>query len=249
MEVGLDMAVRSTERLWQSMSICSNNLACDVVPGYRASHSYVKALGSVWQQQGGQPSDPGFDMVDRSSFVSGTLKQTGRELDVAVDGPGWLVVRGDGEEEGLTRGGALVLTATGELLAGPGLPLVGTGGVVTLPEFTSVAIGADGTVSVVPRGGTESEVVTSLRLVNPPAALLKRGVDGLFRMSDGSRPAVDASVKVAGGVLEQSNVNAVEQYLALVSAGRNMDVHVRLLRSFDQVASRGNEVLRPSHTG
>ncbi|WP_257285504.1 flagellar basal body rod C-terminal domain-containing protein, partial [Endozoicomonas sp. SESOKO1] len=178
-----------------------------------------------------------------TDFTSGFLKPTGRQLDIAIDGAGWLVVEDARGQAGLTRNGLLSLTATGEVLTGNGARVMGQAGPLTVPEFSQLTIGSEGSVSIIPAGGQEVEEVGRIRFANPPVKNLIRGPDGLFRLADGSTPVPDPQVQMVSGALEESNVDLMAEYLNVVEAGKTMDLHVRMLSAFDQMAGRGNELL------
>ena len=91
-------------------------------------------------------SSTGFDAT------TGTLVPTGRDLDVAVQGEGYIAVQGLDGREAYTRAGDLRIDASGQLRTGTGLAVLGDGGPVAVPPHYSIAIGGDGTVSIVPLG-------------------------------------------------------------------------------------------------
>src|SRR3546814_10330650 len=78
--------------------------------------------------------------------------ETGRELDVAVQGQGWIAVQGADGSESYTRAGELRLTPDGLLTDSRGNLVLGDGGPISVPQSAQMNIGADGTVSVVPMG-------------------------------------------------------------------------------------------------
>src|SRR5690606_17663292 len=82
----------------------------------------------------------------------GAVQTTGRPLDVAVDGPGWIAVQARDGREAYTRAGDLRVDADGLLTNGAGHPVLGDGGPIVLPPYASLAIGVDGSVSIVPQG-------------------------------------------------------------------------------------------------
>jgi flagellar basal-body rod protein FlgF len=114
---------------------------------------------------------------------------TGRPLDVAVQGRGWIAVEGADGREAYTRAGNLVTDANGVLQTSSGLNVLGEGGPITLPPDNNITIAADGTVSAFrasARGrSTTSMSVGRIKLVNPPENDLVRGDDGLFRTRNG----------------------------------------------------------------
>src|SRR5690606_36888950 len=116
----------------------------------------------------------------------GPLMQTGRDLDVAVDGRGLTAVQAPDGSEAYTRAGDLRVDAFGLLTTGTGLPVMGDGGPIALPPFEALEIAGDGTISIRPVGQEASglAVVERIRLVDPPEDELGRGEDGLVRMAN-----------------------------------------------------------------
>ena len=121
----------------------------------------------------------------------GPLQQTGRPLDVYVNGSGWIAVRAADQTEAYTRDGGLQLSANGVLQTHSGLDVIGEGGTIVVPPNNTVAIGGDGTVSIIPTDGLPNAVsiVGRIKLVNPPQGGMVRGGDGLFRQGDGRSAA------------------------------------------------------------
>lgn len=183
-------------------------------------------------------------VVDASiatDFTPGAINYTGRSFDVAVEGKGWLAVQMPDGSEAYTRDGNLEVSANGILQTRSGLPVVGTGGPVTIPPDNEIVIGADGTISALEPGGAIVNQVDQLKRVNPPEADLQRGEDGLFRLRAGGVAPVDDTVRVAGGYLETSNVNVVDQLVQMISLGRQFEMQTRMIQTAetnDQAASR-----------
>ena len=238
MDYGMQIVAASARRIWQGFSVFSANLSGESVPGYRGDSLFAKEMEQL--KPGRKPE---FSLQSSSNFGPGFIKNTGRQLDVAINGKGWLVVQTSEGTEGLTRNGLLTLTPNGNLLAGTGQPLMGDNGIITLPEFSQLTIGDDGSISVIPKGAQQAEEVARIRLVNPAEATLSRGPDGLFRVSEGTALDVDEQVKLTSGALEESNVELFREYLGIVDSGKTMELHVRMMKTLDQTAARGNELL------
>jgi len=173
-------------------------------------------------------------VVDASvsdDFTPGPLQHTNRAMDVAVQGKGWLAVQMPDGTEAYTRNGSLEVNANGILQTRSGLPVVGGGGPITVPPDVEVVVGADGTVSAVPRTGARNNTTTvgQLKLVNPPEQDMRRGGDGYFRLADGNPAPADPAVRVASGYLEGSNVNVVEQMVTMISLARHYETQTKLL--------------------
>lgn len=240
---GVEITTASAARIWESLSVFAGNLAGQSVPGYRADWVFPRRLEATQSAAGGDKI-PAFSLASANNFTSGLLRPTGRQLDVAIDGPGWLVVRHASGNEGLTRNGLLSVNADGEILAADGSQVMGEDGPLVLPAYTQLTIGTDGSITVVPAGSLEVETVGRLRLANPPVQDLVRGTDGLFHLRDDSAPEPDPDVQLVSGALEESNVDLIGEYLNVIDTGKTMDLHVRMLSAFDKMADSGNGLLR-----
>ena len=97
-----------------------------------------------------------------------------------------------------------------------------------------------------PQGAPETvlEEVGRLRLVNPDVRDLQRGEDGLFRMANGDTAADDLNVRVRSGMLEGSNVNAIDEMVNMISLQRHYEMQVKLMKKADTLDMRGNMLLR-----
>jgi flagellar basal-body rod protein FlgF len=227
----LYVAMGGASEMLEAQVVVSHNLANASTTGYRADlHAF-----SSYLMQG-----PGYDtrvpVVGRQLGYDpriGALQETGRALDVAVRGDGWIAVQARDGTEAYTRAGDLRVSASGVLETPAGFAVLGEGGPLTLPPFTQLGIGPDGTVSVVPEGlGPEAMVeVGRIRLVKPAYGELVKGPDGLMRLPDGGQAAPDASVRLAAGSLESSNVNVAEALVEMIQVSRAFEMQVRLMNT------------------
>jgi flagellar basal-body rod protein FlgF len=236
-------AMTGASQVLQQQAAVSENLANANTPGFRA---VLSTFRSVPLQGEGLPtrtfvveSTPGAD------FAPGILQQTGRELDVAINGAGWIAVRGPGGKEAYTRNGSLQITPNGVLQTRNGQDVIGEGGPIVIPPDTRVTIAKDGTISTVPSTDQVTSVVVlgRLKLVNPPPEQLERSGDGLFRLKDGTEALADANVGVVSGSLEGSNVNAVESLVSMISLARKFDMQMKMLQSADNNARQATQIM------
>ena len=219
----------------------SHNLANATSTGFKAE---LHRLRAVPVQNALMPTRA--FVVDASvqdDLSTGPLQHTDRPFDVAVQGKGWFAVQMPDGTEGYTRNGNFEINANGILQTRTGLPVIGSGGPVTLPPDVEVAIGTDGTISTVPRTGARNSTSTvdQLKLVNPPEAGLVRGGDGYFRLAGGNPAPADPAVRVASGYLEGSNVNVVEQMVSMISLARQYEMQTKMLstaQEMDRAASQ-----------
>ncbi len=220
----------------------AQNLANASTTGYRAMEHRFR---SVPVQGEGLPTRAfTVNASVADTFQQGPLMQTGRPLDVAVQGAGWIAVETP-NGEAYTRTGAFQLTADGQLQTPSGNAILGDGGPISLPPDNRVTIATDGTVSVVPLFGTpnNSNPVGRLKLVNPPENELVRGPDGLFRLKSGQPADADPNVRVVPETLEGSNVNSVDAMVSMISLARQFEMQVKMLQTADTNARSAGQIL------
>lgn len=176
----------------------------------------------------------------------GAQVSTGKDLDVAVQGEGFIAVQATDGREAYTRAGDLRIDPTGQLLTGTGHQVLGDGGPISVPPHSSISIAVDGSISIVPLGqGPETTAtVGRIKLVNPPKDLLERGEDGLFRQRDGGDAPADAAVRVASGSLESSNVNVADALVNMIELSRHFELQVKAMRTAEENASASAQLLR-----
>ncbi|MDP5240624.1 flagellar basal-body rod protein FlgF [Uliginosibacterium sp. 31-16] len=221
----------------------ANNLANASTTGFRAE---LHRLRAVQVQSQAQPTRAFVvDATVGSDFSTGPLQRTGNELDVAVNGKGWLAVTLPDGKEAYTRSGSFTIDVNGVLRTQGGLEVAGDAGQISIPPDNSVEVAADGTITAVPLTGSRNaaNAVGRLKLVNPPEDQLVRGGDGLFRLQSGEAAEVDEAVRVGGGYLEGSNVNLVEQMVSMISLARNYEMHTRMLQGAQENDKAATQVL------
>lgn len=234
-------AMTGASQTMSRQAAVANNLANVSTTGYRAEEHRLRAVQV--RSQALPTRAFAVDASTHTNFQPGSMQATDRTLDVAVQGQGWLALALPDGSEAYTRNGSLQLDVNGVLQTRNGIPVQGDGGPISVPPDVKVAVGGDGSVSVIPESGAQNTVnaIGRIKLVNPAEADLVRGADGLFRMKDGSAVAADPNVKVAGGYLEGSNVNAVEQMVSMISLARQFEMQMKLLSTAttdDQAASQ-----------
>ena len=234
-------AMSGADRALRAQQVHANNLANLDTGGFRANLEVSGAVALA--PYGGGYDDRHMTQMEASTLESrsGPLRETGRELDVALAGPGYLAVQ-DGDSEAYTRAGAIAIDAAGALSIN-GHALLGHGGPIVLPPYTSVSIGNDGTLSVLVAGAAQPQVVDQLKLVNAGAATLTKNQAGLVVTRDGAPLEADPAIIVSGRHLEGSNVSAVEEMVATMSLNRSFEMQMKLFKASDDMASTGNRLI------
>lgn len=236
-------AMTGAKHILEQQATTSHNLANATTTGFRAQIDQFRAVPVE-----GAPLATRVFVVDSttgSDHRAGAIQHTGRELDVAVQGQGWIAVQAADGSEAYTRNGNLKINENGLLQTPTGLNVLGDGGPLSIPPGRNVAIAKDGTISLVPDGSAATGLtsVGRLKLVNPPPTDLVRGDDSLFRLKAGGAAALDPSVTVISGSLESSNVNVVDEMVNMISLARQFDMHMKLLQNAEQNDSKASQLL------
>lgn len=239
-------AMSGASQTLQKQAAVSQNLANTNTPGFRALVNQFRAVPVV-----GEGLNTRAFVVDSTAgadFSAGVMEPTGRNLDVAIHGDGWLAVQASDGKEAYTRNGSLQIATSGLLQTRSGQNVLGDNGAIAVPPNSDVSIAEDGTVTATPQGqGAEATIVLDrLKLVNPPQNMLARGEDGLFRRNDGNPAAADINVNVRTGFLESSNVNAVEAMVNMISLARQFETQMKMLMTADSNARQASKILGSS---
>jgi flagellar basal-body rod protein FlgF len=230
------LAMSGLNATMDRMTAATNNLANASTVAFKAQQPVFQAKPYYGQ---GLPDRVDVTTSEQSAdFKPGPVDETGRPLDVAINGQGWFGVQAADGSTALTRDGSFSLSSTGVLETSTGNPVLGRGGApITLPPLQSITIGEDGTISGVPVGSPATEVATLNRilLANPPTSSLTRRSDGLFQDQAG-QPTPDASVKLQIGALEGSNANPVGLMMSMIENSRLFQMQTELVH---QVLTQG----------
>jgi flagellar basal-body rod protein FlgF len=236
-------AMTGAKSLLERQAVVANNLANLGTSGYRAETSAFRAV---------PVNGPGLAtrefVLDSTTGVDLTpapIQETGRALDVALQGEGWIAVQASDGSEAYTRGGSLRVSAEGTLETQAGQPVLSDSGPIAIPPDTTISVGRDGTVSAVPSQPPFKgvSVIGRIKLVNPPEPDLAKGPDGLFRVKGGGTADVDDKVALIGGALEGSNVNAAEAMVSMISLARQFEMQMKMLQNAETDAQHATQLL------
>jgi flagellar basal-body rod protein FlgF len=213
----------------QRQDSLANNLANVSTTGFRAELQAFRAVPV--RGDGASTRVYALETTIGHDTRPGPMQTTGRPLDVALQGNAWLAVQGLDGAEAYTRAGALQVNAEGQLVTLSGLPVLGDGGPITLPNNATVEIASDGSITASVGSGRPQQA-GRLKLVVPETPL-DRGADGLFRAADGDLQA-EATARLQGGALEGSNVSPIETMVAMISAARQFEHQMKMLKDAEQ---------------
>lgn len=244
MDHSIYLAMNGAAQTLRAQAENNANLANASTTGFKAEMAAFKSvpvLGTgLATRVNAVESGNGFDAS------TGPQITTGRELDVAVQGQGWIAVQSPDGSEGYTRAGELRLTPDGLLTDARGNLVLGEGGPISVPQSSQMNIGADGTVSVVPMGQSPETIaaVGRIKLVNPPVDQLALGSDGLMHLADGTTAQADPAVALKSGVLESSNVDPSQTLVQMIQLSRQYELQIRSIKSADENAQAASRLLQ-----
>lgn len=246
MDKALYIAMTGAKHNMLAQTQRANNLANVNTQGFKADFAQARAMPVYYGD--GLPTRA-YALTERpaTDFSAGNLQETGRELDVAIDGEGFIAVQDASGNEAYTRVGSLYTDSVGVLRTGNGLPVLGNGGPIAIPAAEKIEIGLDGSITVVPQGqGPQAPIVVDrIRLVDPPLAEMTKGEDGLFRALDIEGPLPrNANVRLVSGFLESSNVNPVHELTSMLSLARQYELQVKLMNSSKEMSEASSRLLQ-----
>jgi len=241
----LYVAMSGAKQNMLAQAINSNNLANISTTGFRADLAAARSMplygGSGFPTRVySMTENPGID------FKQGAMSTTGRDMDIAVAGKGFITVQAPDGSEAYTRAGDLTADNAGVLQTGAGYMVLGEGGPITIPEAAKVDIGKDGTISItqVGDGGGGSTVIDRLKLVNPDIKDLKRNENGLFVLKNGENAEADDDVSVVSGTIETSNVNAASALVNMIELARQFEMQIKMLKTAEENNAQAVQMLK-----
>ena len=224
----------------------ANNMANASTTGFRADRvvfDRIDLVGGGAQLQARAPTSEEVTDADRRA---GAVQQTGRPLDLALNGEAWMAVQAADGSEAYTRRGDLEVTPSGVLQTGDGFIVQGQSGPITLPPYDKLTIAADGTVSIVPQGGDANavQVVDRIKLVSARGTETAKGLDNLLRVRGGGTLPDDMDATVTSGALEGSNVNMTEALVDMIENQRSYEVQANLMKEAKSMDEQSASLMR-----
>ena len=229
METPTYIALSRQMVLRSQMEVVANNIANANTSGFKAEMMLMSEVEL--------PAEKGTklayvqDFATARDFSPGTLRPTGNDLDLAIQGDGFFAVQ---TPEGVryTRVGRFQLNQDGILVTSHGYPVLASGGSVTIdPDDGPVHVAEDGSISTdLARNGQLMQAIGKLDMVDfANRAALIPAPDNLF--DAGTQAPTEAKGKVAQRMLEDSNVNTIKQMTDMIEVTRNYQTVQRFLDS------------------
>lgn len=244
MDRSLYVAMNGAKQTLLAQTANANNLANARTTGFKSD---LEQFRSQPVFGAGYPTRV-YAMTERPGvdFSHGSLETTGNDLDVSVNGEGFIAVLGPDGKEAYTRAGDLRVTPEGFLQTGAGYRVMGQQGPISIPPSQKLSIGQDGTVSSIPLGSVSTALaaVERIKLAKPDSAALEKGEDGLLRSKDGKTLPASADVSLAQGVLEGSNVNPIGAMVEMIELAKNFELQTKVMKNTDDNAAAGLKLLQ-----
>ncbi|WP_415908235.1 flagellar basal-body rod protein FlgG [Oleiharenicola sp. Vm1] len=250
MNLSLYSAATGMEAQQLNLNTIANNLANVNTPGFKRSKIefqdllYQKPRASGSDSGGGNLVPTGIEVGNGSRvaatskvFTQGQLTNTGEKLDIAIQGDGFFEVQRPDGTIGYTRDGSFKLNAQGQVVTIDGMPVLS--GMQTIPAGANVTVSEDGQVTVQSASGTTNFRLTLTRFANP-AGLRSMGGNlyeetGASGTPETGNPGENGFGRTVQGYIEASNVNIVEEMVALIVAQRAYEINSKSVQSSDEM--------------
>ena len=227
--------------LRRELDVVANNIANMDTTGFKVEQLLVGTeVGPRARNDFIRPSAS--FVLDRGvgrDFGQGMLEQTGRTLDVAIEGEGAFFRVQDGEGQAFTRDGSFTLDPEGRLVTQDGNAVLGDGGEIVLdPQLGEIAIGEDGTLS------QSGQLVGRLAVVRfETLSAIQKDGDGLYRNRSNAAEIEAPDARIRQGMLEKSNVNPVIEITNLIEIQRAYESVTRMVENANDLSRRSVERL------
>lgn len=243
------------------LDVLSNNIANVNTTGFKKSRvefqdmlsQIVKTPGALINQGTFQPVGVDYGLGVRTSattrvFSQGTAVSTDRNLDVAIQGEGFLQVMKSDGTLAYTRDGSLEVDANGQLCTADGYLIQPQ---ITIPADTKeIDITEDGNVSVTEANNTNQTIVGTIQLARfqNPSGLLAIGHNMYVETSASGNPIQDTPGQngmgtIQQGYLEGSNVQIVSELIGLVKAERAFESNSKIISSSSDILKQTNQMV------
>lgn len=246
MDKMLYLAMTGAKQTMVAQAVNSNNLANASTTAFKADLEQFRSMPVVGE---GLPSRI-YSMTERPGVdvTPGAINTTGRELDVAINGDGWIAVQAPDGSEAYTRAGELQISSLGILETSSGYAVIGDGGPIVIPQAEKIEIGIDGSISIRPIGAGANEMaeIGRIKLVNPAAANLTKGEDGLVRTRDGSLAVADIDVQLVSGAIEGSNVSAIKSMVKMIELSRQYEMQIKMMKTAEENDAATTQMMKMS---
>jgi flagellar basal-body rod protein FlgF len=241
MDKSLFISSHGAKNAMRQLEVLTNNMANVNTNGFKADQTFMQQYDASSKDN----NTRSYSKLEKiyTNFDPGSIINTGRDLDLAVDGDGFIAVQSKSGREGYARTGSLQMTPDGSLITSAGHLVMGNSGIINIPPSEKLHISPDGSISAVLLGTTDLVPIDKIKLTNPNVTQLQKGEDGLFYMNSGASADDDINVKIVSGALEGSNVNVIDTMAKLIDLSRGYEIHTNYMKTIADNTSKSNEIL------
>lgn len=235
-------AMTGAKQFMERQATVSNNLANVNTTGFKSQIDSLKAI-----EVNTSPLGYAAQVVSKdqsSDFTPGSIIQTGRALDLAIEGDSWFSVENNQGVEGFTRSGNFKISENGVLQTASGLVVQGENGPIKIQNDAPIIVDKDGVISYLTPGGSlqTQTIIDRLKMVSLERNQLVRGKDGLFYSSFEPKESSGHS-KVLSGYLEASNVNIVDAMVNMLNLSKQYDLQIEMIKTAQTNDARSSQIM------
>ena len=241
-------AFNTVNNIYDNRSVRAQNLANVNVPGYRRDLG-AKSVGTAFLDNMNTLQTRALAIRDDNNYFEadpGTLSQTDYDLDVAIRGDGYFLVKGQNELS-LTRRGDLKVSGNGTLENGSSQAMLNAElQPIQVPAYRSIKVSDNGDVIIEPLNspvGTK-QIIGRLGMTFAADKELKKFQDGEIRPADGSLPQIDQDVSLVSKHVELSNVNITDELINSIEDQRQYEINIKLISSASEIDEAGASLIR-----
>jgi flagellar basal-body rod protein FlgG len=259
MNLALYSAATGMDAQQVNLNTISNNIANVSTTGFKKSKVefqdlfYQTARPAGTEAGSGNLVPTGVELGNGSQvastakvFTQGQLSQTGEQLDLAIQGDGFIEVQRPDGTSAFTRDGSLKIGADGRVMTSDGFPVLS--GFQPIPAGATIGISASGEVTVQSPSGAQNFRIQLTRFANP-AGLQSIGNNLLVETPASGGPEIGSPGEtgfgtIQQGYLETSNVNVVEEMVGMILAQRAYEINSKSIQTSDEMLQRITQLKR-----
>ncbi|QCI23874.1 flagellar basal-body rod protein FlgF [Buchnera aphidicola (Macrosiphoniella sanborni)] len=243
MDSSIYESMTAANQLLEKQSVISNNLANISTTGFKE-----KFIFTVKNQNNNYKNI----IKEYYNIFPGKLNYTDRNLDVFIkDNDGWLVVRDIHGQEGYTKNGHLKINANSQLTI-QNHEVVGNNCNIKIPHDLNIKILSNGLIKSIKQYNNQiiENTIGALKLVKLPSNVLIHKENGLFYFKNSSQKNKynnlinhNNHIRLQSGMLEESNVNAVQNMIEMISNSRQFDMQIKMISTYDRNSEYANQLI------
>ena len=248
MDKSIFTALNSMQILKNNQSVLAQNLSNTNVVGFKKD---IQAnFGSVYldREKGIDPRVFALGDVGVFDNSPGPLNPSQRNMDLAIDGSGYFIVKPEGAQLALSRRGDLKVGQDGTLRDNTGAQIYSVDlEPIEVPPFKNISIAGDGLISIEPLNAEPGETIVVGQIATTQGGedvKLVKSLDGYIRTEKGGIPEPDQQSTIVSGFLEGSNVKSVDELVSGIEQSRTFEINVKFIKIAQEIDEAGSSLMR-----